>query len=396
MNPPAQDRARISNDGADALAGAADIAQRASALAGFDAFVDRIADVVDTRSAPGDAGYRRIDGIDAFGRRIAQAAGRSGNFELVVKREKTGGNAALHAGALAALGARVAFLGSVGATDDSPEPHEVFRDFARACAECVALAEPGQTDALEFDDGKIMLGRPGPLDRIDWARLIERAGGVAGLRTRCAAARTLVFGNWTMHRAMDDIWRRLASEVLPGLDASRGARTAFVDLADPARRSDGEIVGAMDALAALHERAPVTLGVNLAEARRVGAAVGCALDLPGEGMPAGSRLERGARALREALGFACVVIHCQRRSAAADRDGGAWFDAPYAKRPALSTGAGDHFNAGFVLAGALDLPLAQRLACASACAGHYVRRASAPTREELIAMLRAMPAPEGA
>jgi len=74
---------------------AGDLTDRASTLAGFDAFIDRIIDVVDRRSAPGEEGYTRIATIDAFGRRVSQAAGRSGNFELVVTREKTGGNAAL-------------------------------------------------------------------------------------------------------------------------------------------------------------------------------------------------------------------------------------------------------------------------------------------------------------
>ncbi|MFG0275677.1 MAG: PfkB family carbohydrate kinase, partial [Phycisphaerales bacterium] len=100
--------------------------------------------------------------------------------------------------------------------------------------------------------------------------------------------------------------------------------------------------------------------------------------------------------LRDALGFRCVVVHGQRRSAAASVDECASFDAPFTARPVISTGAGDHFNAGFVLASCLGLPLAERLACASAVAGRYVRTAHSPTRGELLSMLRDMPAPEGA
>lgn len=396
MGDDASRRNQICQAAADAVEGAGDLGARVTALAGFDAFIDRIIDVVDQRSAPGDDGYTRIDAIDAFGARVRAAAGRSGNFELVVRREKTGGNAALHAGALASMGASVRFLGAVGESDDATAPHPVFSAFARACRECVCLTEPGQTDALEFDDGKIMLGKPGPLDRLTWERLLDRAGGPSGLRERCAGATVLVFGNWTMHRALDDIWRRLATEVLPALDADARPAMAFVDLADPARRSDDDIAGAMRTLAGLHDIVPVTLGVNLAEARRVASIVGARADLPREGAPAHGALRAAAESLCATLGFRCVVVHGQRRSAAATGDASASFDAPFTQRPVISTGAGDHFNAGFVLASCLGLPLDQRLACASASAGRYVRSALSPTRDDLLAMLRAMPAPEGA
>jgi len=375
---------------------AGDLTDRASTLAGFDAFIDRIIDVVDRRSAPGEEGYTRIATIDAFGRRVSQAAGRSGNFELVVTREKTGGNAALLAGALASMGAGVAYLGAVGAADGDATVHPVFADFARSCRECVALGAPGQTDALEFDDGKIMLGKPAPLDRLTWDRLRERAGGVEGLQRRCAQAHALAFGNWTMHRALDDIWRRFASEVLAGVPEERRPRMVFVDLADPSRRDDDEIARGMEALGELHRAAPVTLGVNLAEAQRVGGIVGATVDLPREGAPEAEAIIDAAAALRETLGFRCVVVHGQRRSGGATPDERAAFDAPFTPNPVISTGAGDHFNAGFVLASGLDLPLEQRLACASASAGHYVRTAASPTRDDLLAMLRAMPAPGAA
>ena len=393
MTDPRAQRDAVCRAAAGVIERADDLADRVSVLAGFDAFVDRIIDVVDRRTAPGGDGYRRIATIDAFGERVSRAAGRSGNFELVVTREKTGGNAALLAGALASMDAGVIYLGAVGAEDEGATIHPVFEAFERSCGECIPLGEPGQTDALEFDDGKIMLGKPAPLDRLTWKRLCERAGGVEGLQRRCAQARALAFGNWTMHRALDDIWRRFASEVLPGVPEDRRPGMTFVDLADPARREDKEIARGMEALAELHRAAPVTLGVNLAEAQRVGGIVGASVDLPREGTPDDEALIGAAGALRETLGFECVVVHGQRRNAGASADERGAFDAPFTPNPVISTGAGDHFNAGYILGACLGLPLEQRLACASASAGRYVRTAKSPTRSDLLAMLRDMPAP---
>jgi len=396
MSAPDDQRARLCRDAADAIEAASDLRSRARTLAGFDAFIDRIIDVVDRRSAPGPSGYARVGAIDAFGRRVQAAAGRSCNFELVVTREKVGGNAALLAAALASMGAGVLYLGGAGARDEAETPHEIFEAFANSMEECLCLGEPGQTDALEFDDGKIMLGKPGALDALTWSRLLERAGGVRGLRRRISSAQALAFGNWTMHRALDEIWERLAREVLPAINEQDRPAMLFVDIADPARREDDEIAGAMRRLADLHRLIPVTLGVNRAEAARLGRTAGAGLDLPEDREPNGDQLQRAAQRLREALGFRAVVVHSHRRSAASEGDYSAAFDAPYTPRPVISTGAGDHFNAGFVLASALDLPLGQRLACASAVSGRYVRTARSPSREDLLDMLRGMPAPESA
>ncbi len=38
----------------------------------------------------------------------------------------------------------------------------------------ISICEPGHTDALEFDDGKVMLGKHQPLKEVRWDRIVER------------------------------------------------------------------------------------------------------------------------------------------------------------------------------------------------------------------------------
>jgi hypothetical protein len=77
-------------------------ASRLHAFVGLDGFVDEIIHVVDKRD---DAeNYHRLPTIDALAERIAKAAGRSTNIELVVERTKLGGNGPIMANALARLG----------------------------------------------------------------------------------------------------------------------------------------------------------------------------------------------------------------------------------------------------------------------------------------------------
>ena len=48
-------------------------------------------------------------------------------------------------------------------------------EFARR-AKVISIAEPGHTDALEFDDGKLMLGKYQVLEEITWENLLSRVG----------------------------------------------------------------------------------------------------------------------------------------------------------------------------------------------------------------------------
>ncbi len=97
---------------------------------------------------------QRLPTIAKLADRLAAAAGKSTNIELVNQITKLGGNGPIMANALASFGLQVTYLGMLG----YPKLHPVFGPFAQR-AEVHSIAEPGHTDALEFEDGKIMLGK---------------------------------------------------------------------------------------------------------------------------------------------------------------------------------------------------------------------------------------------
>lgn len=349
-----------------------------TAVVGFDVMVDSIIRVVDTKDAQGFTPMRRIE---QFAERVAKAAGRSINIEFRVELEKLGGNGALMGEGLARAGARVSFIGSIGG-DGPGGVHPVFADFARRCERVCATGGPGFTDALEFDDGKVLLGRTAALESITWKNVVRAAGGVDALRGMIDGAGCLVPVSWTQVPHMDEVWKGLIRDVLPKIDASRRP-AVFIDLADPRKRTEEALSDALDLLQEMNALAPVTLGLNLSESKQVAKVLG--LREP-------ETLDEGAPLVREAMGLACVVTHGHRAGAAASMDGEvASFEGPYTKTPKISTGAGDHFNAGFALASGLGLPAGQCLAAASALSGWYVRKGLGPTLEEWIGFLRALP-----
>ena len=271
----------------------------------------------------------------------------------------------------------------------------LYEPFAARCEEVIPIAAPAHTDALEFDDGKVMLGKPANVQAVTWERLLERVG-LEGLRDRVARSSLLGIVNWTLCGGVQGIWEGLIRDVLPALPLAppgTPARRIFIDLSDPAKRTDEDLRGALRTLRRMSDLAPVTLGLNLAEAERLAAVLG--VDAFADAPSLGEGVRVAAVRIRERAGLACVVIHPREGAAAAnDRAESAWFEGPFTLRPRLSTGAGDHFGAGFSFAEVLGLPAAQCLAVGCAVSGVYVRDAESPSLRRLLGFLRDLPATE--
>jgi sugar/nucleoside kinase (ribokinase family) len=351
-----------------------------SAVLGFDGFVDEIIAVVDKWHGPDH--YEAVETIAAMARKILGASGESSNYELIVERRKLGGNGPIMANALASLGLGVTYIGSLG----YPDIHPVFRDFA-ARAEVISIAEPGHTDALEFTDGKLLLGKLQSLVDVNWANLVERVGQpeLAALMNR---ATLIGMVNWTMLPRMGEIWDRLLEEILPL--GPRAGRTLFIDLADPEKRTRQDLQAALATATRFQEQVEVILGLNLKEATQVADVLG----LP-DRADREATIEEDADAIRRALGLSCVVIHPRKAAAAATEAESARFPGPFVQDPKISTGAGDHFNAGFCLGRILGLSLVESLCAGVATSGYYVRTARSPAALELAEFIDELPAPEG-
>ena len=87
-------------------------ASQMTAFVGLDGFVDDILHVVDKRESADK--YLRLPTIAQFAERVAGAAGRSTNVELVSQLNKLGGNGPIMANALASFGLKVTYLGILG------------------------------------------------------------------------------------------------------------------------------------------------------------------------------------------------------------------------------------------------------------------------------------------
>jgi len=345
------------------------------AVVGLDGFVDQIVHPVATRRGQG-ADFTPIATITEFGQRILGAAGKSTNIELFPVMEKLGGNGPLMANGLIAGGLAVRYIGALG----HPAIHPILADFA-ARSQAISIAEPSVTIAAEFSDGKIMLGKTVSLDAITYEAVVAAVGREA-LRAQIEAAALVALVNWTMIPNMTALFRALQDDLLPGV-AARRERVWFFDLADPEKRSREDLVEALRVIARFESHGTVTLGLNLKEAQQVCAALGLAAPQPDE-----AGLRAMAREIRHTLKISTVVVHPRESAACATADGEAWVPGPYTATPKITTGAGDHFNAGFVLGQLLGLSPEGCLTTGVSTSGYYVRTALSPSLNDIEAFLR--------
>lgn len=340
------------------------------AVVGIDGFVDKIVHPVDKRSGPGDA-FERIPGIPDFGARISSAAGKSANIELAPIVEKLGGNGPIMANAQAAHGLQVRYIGALG----EKAIHPVFSDFAVKTG-AVSIADPGISHCAEFKDGKIIFGSMASLETITYAHMVEQVGEDA-LQSLFGDANLIAMVNWTMIPFLTEVFKEMLSDLLPKLPENPD-RYFFFDLADPEKRSDDDLLEVLYLFKDFEAFGKVILGLNYREAEQVDRLLG---NEPLDKTP--ENLQTVTARIREKLSIDTVVVHPVECAACATPEGTAFAEGPFCDDPKITTGAGDHFNSGFVTGRLLGLSPEAALTLAVATSGHYVRTAVSPTLDDL-------------
>ena len=358
------------------LQAAASRVGKMKAFIGLDGFVDDIVHVVDKRENAEQ--FTRMPMMAQWGGRISAAAGQSTNIELVSQRTKLGGNGPIMANAMASLGFKVTYLGNLG----YPNLHPVFAEFAKR-AEVHSIAEPGYTDAVEFQDGKVMLGKHQSLKQVNWANIKTRYGRDQ-FAANVAGSDLVGFVNWTMLPYMNEIWAATLKEICPCLNGPR--RTLFFDLADPEKRTTEDIKKALELMLAFEKHFDVILGLNEKESSEIGKTLGFNTS---NHSPEG--LANLGQEIRKVVPVGTLVIHPTAYALTVSRHGIAIVDGPFTAKPLTTTGAGDHFNAGFCLGILLGLDNELALLTGVSTSGFYVRTAKSPDVGDLVGLLRDWP-----
>lgn len=350
------------------------------ALLGFDGFIDTILHAVDSRQSASE--YTRIRTLQAYGERIAAAAGKSTNIEVVPQDVKLGGNGPIMANAMAALGTTVTYCGMTG----YPGVHDIFRELA-ARARVLSVADPALTDAYEFDDGKLIVGKHATVADISYESIKTRIGE-STWRNAWQEARFVGMVNWTMLPHLTELWEKI-QEDFPGNTAGEERKTLFFDLADPEKRTEDDIQRALHTIARFQTQHDVILGLNEKEAIHVAIALGVPVQIR-SGAADESMIADLAVNIRKSLGISICMVHPTRFCGAASADEVAVVQGPWTPKPKISTGAGDHLNAGFCVGYLLGYGLEGALQTGVGTSSYYVRNAISPSTSQLAEFLNSL------
>ena len=187
-----------------------------------------------------------------------------------------------------------------------------------------------------------------------------------------------------MLTGMNEIWSALLKEICPALNGQR--RKLFFDLADPEKRTREDIAAALDLIVEFQKYFDVIFGLNEKESTEIGNVLG--LDTS-DHSPDG--LAKLGTAMLQRLPVSTVVIHPASYALAVSKNDTAMVEGPFTPKPLITTGAGDHFNAGFCLGKLLGFDNALSVLTGVATSGFYVRTAKSPAIADLVGLLQDWP-----
>ena len=338
-------------------------------LIGFDGFVDDIIAVIDKRKNV--TTYSRIETISAYADRIKKLSGVSGSIELDTLQQKLGGNAPIMGNALLRQGFAVSAIATIGTKGAI---HPVFKEFASQCKFIAPIANPGNTLAFEFDDGKIMMNQLGSLGDANWEHL-KKTVGEEKLRELLKNSSLAAFVNWAMLPFMSTIYTGV-NEMLVSMNKRL---KIFIDLADIMRRTSEDIISMLEILKKLGKNSDLILGLNFSEAEQISEHLGI--------KEKKSSSEEISKLIQAKLNITAIVIHETKRAVISTKNEVIAVEGPYTEKPKLTTGAGDNFNAGFCSGWQRDLSWEQCLYMGVFTSGFYVRNAGSPSSEDLIGFI---------
>jgi len=348
------------------LRSSADRVHRLTSFVGFDGFVDGVYRVV--REKHDDAMHQHFTRITEFGNYIVERDGASLSLELDMIDVKIGGNAPILANALALLGVETAVVAPV----DTHDPMPTFADGPHLTH--YSYGEPATTVALEFGGAKLLLADLSGANDLTWQTVRDRIGRSV-LQQLVDGAAALAIVNWGELASAMSIWSGLLSDLMPA--APNMERTILFDLSDSSKRSAAEHAEVAALMRRFGAHGATVWSANAFEAKLLYDSV-CEEKT--------SSTDERVRAIGLAAGLEWAVVHGDREAVGWDRRSDSISRVPISRiaAPVLTTGGGDNFNAGLLVARLLGFDMEHSLAIGNAAARCYVSDGASPSFERLI------------
>lgn len=342
----------------------------ANAFIGFDACIDNIVRIVKYKKENSDIGY--YDDSRQFGEFLINLDNKSCGVELHTKISKIGGNMVITGNALGNLGIRVECVGTFGL----PDILQVFHTMSPNCS-LHTVGNIITATAIEFNDSKVIMFDPGPYNELNWDGIKDLIG-IERIKQLLSGKQLISFLNWSEIENSSDIWKGVLDEILPAFEKTESKAIFFTDFSDCHRRLKKEIQFLIELLGKYRNYFKVIISLNQNEADLIARALDASTLTYEEGF---------IKSLYSSCNADILIIHRVKDALAYDGMIFKKCDTFFCKEPAILTGGGDNFNAGFCYSLLDDFDLFQSLLVANAVSGSYVKTGISPDVDNLIEFL---------
>ena len=350
------------------LQNSAAVIERKRVLVGFDGCIDRLVRLRKNQNIPPDY-FKSVSEFSSF---ITNYANQSADINVKKVDERIGGNGPILADALARKSVPLACVGAFG----YPELERIYEPMNDIC-DLISVEEAGFTFILEFDDGKIMFSGADSFYNITWRRLEEIIGhsGFFKLFDECDM---ICFANWSGLFESNDL---LEGVVRTGQTLSNKPRSIFFDLADPSPKTPAQFREFFRLLGQARSKFEVILGLNPKEALIVYNHFFSAQE--------GAYSDYLAEKLLEEMPLEELVVHTDEYALAGCKNG-PLHRAPndVTTMPAVLTGGGDNFNAGYCLGKLLGLNPGLCACLGNLSATIYIASGKASSVPDIVELIR--------
>jgi predicted phosphoribosyltransferase len=357
------------------------------AFVGFDGFIDRIQRAVKKKHSEKNEYFATIG---EFADHLKSFSGISGQVELITGKIKMGGNAPILSNTLAGLNVDTTCLGTMG----FPDIHPVFKEMNSHC-KVISVSPPGISNALEFNDGKIIISELEMLASYDWNHIMKTCD-MQEVKSLTEETNLFAFVDWVNLPHATDIWQRFLTSVIKPM--AKKERFFLFDLCDPSRKSTQHIDEVLDLISDFSVYGKVTLGLNENETNKIWMAL---TGNPADKVPA---LEVAGQYIYQAMNIETLLIHPVDRTLIFTRSltknvtegsSSEMFQHPYqiemlgnlVTEPKLLTGGGDNLNAGFSLGLMAGYEIHHCMLLGMSASGAYIQNGVSPGVDELIAYI---------
>lgn len=328
-------------------------------LLGIDGIIDQVWQIVKKREGKN---YFLFQHLKEFGQDLVDRNDGGISFELIKRRSSLGGFTANTGHALGSLGIKTTLLGMFGR--EKIDPHFLK---LKEHSTLISLGDPVVANVYEFHDGKILLPHLENLLELDREMVMEKVGELKDL---FLGVGVFSLGYWSNMPAFNQILLHFTQYF-----TLHNPQYLFFDPGNLTKRTKGELVETLRILKDLAKRYPITLSLNLHEAKTFHRFLG------------GQSQEVDFLPLQELLGLTWLVVHSPLKAILYSQEDYISLQQDLLNNPVRTTGAGDTFNAGLIAGHILKLSPLNRLALAIALARIYVQKGIISGRGEVLAKL---------